>query len=110
MTTQDSTNTLHVGTARALPHLLRFGVRALLTLVLAILMCRALYTTRPGIFLVDQIPAAFWDWYEGAVGLEGWGMVEDVQNAQALPLFVLCVIFSAGVLWLLECSYRAVRR
>jgi hypothetical protein len=72
--------------------LLRFAIGALASSLLAVLMIRMLYTVPAGIQIVDMIPDGFWTRYHRLFGLADVGNVERVQDADALVLWLFCLV------------------
>jgi hypothetical protein len=78
--------------------------------VLAGVVTRWLFTSGPGIRLIDSVPEAFWQAYYGLLGMRGEWNVERLQDADVTLVFVVCLLVMASLVWAARVLLKRARQ
>lgn len=88
---------------------LRGAFTLIVATLLALVFVRVLYTTRPGIALLDSVPEPVWEGLYGALGINVVG-AEARSDADFLVLFPIGLILALLFLWGARALWRSRRK
>jgi hypothetical protein len=93
-----------------LPRSVKWLAEGVIALILALVMVHLCYTTTAGIALVDAVPDSFWTRYHHAIGTQRSGEVEGAQDADAIIVFLACLVPAGALVAAADMLIRRLRQ